>query len=215
VARYAEGPGRVIPGFATLHRMIAQLLAERVGAEGRVLVLGAGGGMELDSFTTAQSGWRFVGVDPSAAMLDQARQRLGERVTQVEFQEGYIADAPAGPFDAATCLLTLHLLPDDGTKLEALRAIHARLAPGAPFAVVDNCIDVTAPDVERQLERYVGYAVASGMEAAQMEKWKDVAKSVLGMVAPAREEALLAEAGFSRSELFYAGLTWRGWIAYA
>lgn len=215
VARYAEGPGRVIPGFATLHRMIAQLLAECVGDAGRVLVLGAGGGMELDSFTTAQPGWRFVGVDPSAAMLDQARQRLGERVSQVEFREGYIADAPAGPFDAATCLLTLHLLPDDGTKLEALRAIHARLAPGAPFVVVDNCIDVNAPDVERQMRRYAGYAVESGMDAAQMEKWKDVAKNVLGMVAPAREEALLAEAGFRGIELFYAGLTWRGWIAYA
>jgi tRNA (cmo5U34)-methyltransferase len=215
VARYAEGPGRVIPGFPTLHRMIAQLLAERVGSTGRVLVLGAGGGMELDSFTAAQPGWSFVGVDPSAAMLEQARQVLADRASRVELREGCIPDAPSGPFDAATCLLTLHLLPDDGTKLEALRAIHARLAPGAPFVVVDNCIDVNAPDAERQLERYARYAVASGMDAAQMKKWKDVAKNVLGMVAPAREEALLAEAGFGGSELFYAGLSWRGWIAYA
>jgi tRNA (cmo5U34)-methyltransferase len=39
---YAEGPPRQVPGFEGLHRMTAMLLAERVPAEGRVLVLGAG-----------------------------------------------------------------------------------------------------------------------------------------------------------------------------
>lgn len=214
VARYAEGPARTIPGFATLHRMIVQLLGERLGPEARVLVLGAGGGMELLSFTTAQPGWSFVGVDPSLPMLEQARQVLGERGSRVELREGYIPDAPPGPFDAATCLLTLHLLPDDGRKLEALRAIHQRLSPGAPFVVVNNCIDVAAPDAERQLQRFAQFAIDSGIEAEQMERWKDVAKSTLGMVAPAREEALLAEAGFTGTELFFAGLTWRGWITY-
>ncbi|MCC2671112.1 MAG: Methyltransferase type 12 [Armatimonadetes bacterium] len=215
VARYAEGPRRVIPGFAALHRMVAQLLEERLGAVGRVLVLGAGGGMELDSFTAAQPGWTFVGVDPSPVMLGQARQLLGERASRVELLEGYIPEAPAGPFDAATCLLTLHLLPDDGHKLEALQAIHARLAPGAPLVVVDNCIDPAGPDTERQLQRYARFAIESGMEAEQMERWKEVAKSTLGLIAPAREEALLAEAGFTGTELFFAGLSWRGWVAYA
>jgi tRNA (cmo5U34)-methyltransferase len=215
VARYAEGPRRVIPGFATLHRMIVQLLEERLGSEARVLVLGAGGGMELLAFTTAQPDWSFVGVDPSRPMLEQARRLLGERASLVELREGYIPEAPPGPFDAATCLLTLHLLADDGTKLEALRAIHERLTPGAPFVVVDNCIDVNTPEAERQLQRYARFAVDSGMDAAQMEKWKGVVKRLLGMVAPAREEALLAEAGFSGTELFFAGLSWRGWITYA
>lgn len=215
IARYAEGPIRMIPGFATLHRMVAQLLAERLGAAARVLVLGAGGGMELLAFSQAQPGWSFVGVDPSGPMLEQARQRLGDRVSRVELREGYIPEAPAGPFDAATCLLTLHMIPDDGRKLEALRAIRERLVPGAPFVVVDNCIDLDGPDVERQLERFARYAVESGVEAAQMEQWKTGVKNGLSMVAPAREEALLAEAGFTGTELFFAGFSWRGWVAYA
>ncbi|MGV3721005.1 MAG: class I SAM-dependent methyltransferase [Actinomycetota bacterium] len=215
VARYAEGPARVIPGFASLHRMVAQLLGERLGAAARLLVLGAGGGMELVAFTTARPDWSFVGVDPSLPMLEQARQVLGERASRVELREGYIPDAPPGPFDAATCLLTLHLLPDNGSKLEALRAIHERLAPGAPFVVVDNCIDVTGPDAERELQRYAQYAIDGGMEAEQMERWKELAKNMLGLIGPAREEALLAEAGFTGTELFFAGLSWRGWITYA
>ena len=33
--------------------------------------------------------------------------------------EGTVTDAPSGPFDAATCILVLGLLADDGAKLAA------------------------------------------------------------------------------------------------
>jgi len=47
---YAEGPPRQVPGFDSLHRMTIMLLAERVPPQGRVLVHGAGGGLELKAF---------------------------------------------------------------------------------------------------------------------------------------------------------------------
>ena len=46
VARYAEGPVRLVPGFDGLQRMTTLLLRESVPAAGNVLVLGAGGGLE-------------------------------------------------------------------------------------------------------------------------------------------------------------------------
>ncbi|PTT59125.1 methyltransferase, partial [Stenotrophomonas sp. HMWF003] len=42
VARYAERPPRLVPGFADLQRMCTQLLAESAPVDARVLVLGAG-----------------------------------------------------------------------------------------------------------------------------------------------------------------------------
>src|SRR5687767_1511634 len=45
VARYADGPPRLVPGFVHLQRMVTVLLAERVPRDGRVLVVGAGGGL--------------------------------------------------------------------------------------------------------------------------------------------------------------------------
>jgi len=35
------------------------------------------------------------------------------------------------------------------------------------------------------------------------------------IVAPARNEALLREAGFEAIELFYLAMAWRGWLGYA
>jgi len=50
VARYAEAPVRLVPGFHDLQRMAALLLSENTEADARILVLGAGGGLELKVF---------------------------------------------------------------------------------------------------------------------------------------------------------------------
>jgi len=68
VARYTANPPRLVPGFADLQKMTRLLLAETAPADGRVLVVGAGGGLELKAFAQAEPGWRFVGVDPSSRL---------------------------------------------------------------------------------------------------------------------------------------------------
>ena len=81
---YAEGAPRNVPGFASLHRMTSMLLAERVPPDGRVLVLGAGGGLELKALADAHPGWRFDGVDPSADMLRLAAGMIGPHAARIE-----------------------------------------------------------------------------------------------------------------------------------
>lgn len=83
VARYAEGPPRLVPGPAALHRMTLLLLAERAPSDARVLVLGAGGGMELKVFAEGQPGWRFDGVEPGR------RDGGGRRGGAIGFRDGH------------------------------------------------------------------------------------------------------------------------------
>jgi tRNA (cmo5U34)-methyltransferase len=215
VKRYAEGPGRFLPGYAVMQTMSAQLIAERIGEEGRVLILGAGGGLEIEAFARLHPAWRFVGVDPAKEMLSAARKRAAVCGAQAEWHEGYIFDAPAGPFDAATSMLTLHFVADDGGKFATLRAIRDRLKPNAPFILVDLCIDKSASDHALHVERYRRWALNSGADTEDVAATVERVKHLINTVAPARDEALLVEAGFSRTQLFYAGLSWRGWVAYA
>ena len=155
VRQYVEkGPPAFTPGHAGLMQMIGVLLAERMPPEGAILVIGAGGGLETRYLASIEPAWRFVGVDPAKAMLDLARamagDAAGDRMTLIE---GTVSDAPDGPFDAATCILVLGLVPDDGSKLDLLRQAHQRLSPGAPFILVDQCLDRSAPDFGRRLDR--------------------------------------------------------------
>src|SRR3546814_17790351 len=65
-------------------------------------------------------------------MLDLASKVLGANAHRADLIEGTIDDAPAGPFDGATCLLTLHFL-DTEERIRTAAEIRKRLKPGAPF----------------------------------------------------------------------------------
>src|SRR5689334_21886532 len=90
VAQYLDGPRRFVPGLADLHRMAGILLAERAPRDARILVLGAGGGMDLKAMAESHPDWTFVGVDPSEPMLNLAASTLGPFSARVEFVQGYI-----------------------------------------------------------------------------------------------------------------------------
>lgn len=210
VARYAEGPVRQVPGFHALQRMATLLLAETVPRDGHVLVLGAGGGLELKVFADAQADWHFVGVDPSAEMLKLARATLGPLAPRVELHEGYIDTAPAGPFDGATCLLTLHFLAAE-ERLRTLKELARRLKPGAPLIVAHHSFPQGEGEKARWLARYAAFAALPPAEASNAIA---AIGSRLPSLSPEQDVALLQAAGFEAAELFYAGFTFRGWIAY-
>jgi tRNA (cmo5U34)-methyltransferase len=214
VARYADGPWRFVPGLDALHTMTGLLLAERVPVDPRVLVLGAGGGLELKALAAAYPRWRFVGVDPSALMLDEARRALGPFGDRAELLRGTIDDAPAGPFDGAVCLLTLHFM-EAGERQRTAAEIRRRLKPGAPFVMAHCSFPQGPSERARWLARYAAFAVASGVDVTQAEKFKDVVDRSLPTYSPERDEAVLRAAGFADVSLFYAAFTWRGWIAHA
>lgn len=97
MANYVQDAPRKVPGYADLHRMAMLLLAERTPPAAEILVYGAGGGLELKAFANAQPGWRFTGVDPSAEMLELARDVVGPHMARVDLLQGY-RRYPARPF---------------------------------------------------------------------------------------------------------------------
>lgn len=212
VARYAENPPRMVPGYADMQRMARLLLAERAPDDAKVLVLGAGGGLELKVFAEGHPGWSFVGVDPSAAMLDLARRTLGSLSDRAHLHEGLIDSAPQGPFDAAACILTLHFIGRQ-ERLSTLLEVRRRLKPGAPFVVAHFSIRQDERDL--WLSRYAAFATASGIERSQAESARIGIGERLPILSPEEDEALLREAGFTGVSLFYAGFAFRGWVACA
>ncbi len=214
VARYVDGPPRMVPGYVALQRMAMLLLAERAADDSRILVLGAGGGLEMKVLAEAHPKWRIDGVDPSAAMLDLARQTLGPSAKSVVLHEGLIDVAPLGPYDGATCILTLHFLARQ-ERLRTLRELHGRLRPGAPLVVAHFSFPQEPDERNLWLSRYAAFAVASGMEPVQMAKARAGISESLPILSPREDEELLCAAGFSDVTMFYMGFTFRGWVAYA
>jgi tRNA (cmo5U34)-methyltransferase len=147
-------------------------------------------------------------------MLQLAEKTLGPLMDRVTLTHGYVDAAPAGPFDAAACLLTLHFTPAD-ERLAMLTGIRRRLKPGAPFVAAHFSVPDKPGDRALWLSRYAAFAIDSGIAKADAEKAAAGIEAMLPILSPAEDEALLGEAGFSDVALFYAGFTFRGWVARA
>jgi tRNA (cmo5U34)-methyltransferase len=209
IANYAVEAQRKVPGLADLHRMAMLLLSERTPQAAHILVVGAGGGMELKAMAAARPEWVFTGVDPSAAMLDLARRMIEPFNDRIELIEGTVDAAPSGSFDGAACLLTLHFL-DKGERLHTLKHIYRRLKPDARLVVAHH--SVPGGSAEHWLARSVAFADRSSVDWEKAMA-SAVAMARLPLLSVTEEEMLLREAGFSDVELFYAAFSFRGWVA--
>jgi len=212
VATYAEETPKRVPGLSDLHRMTTILLSERAPDAARILVVGAGGGLEIKAMAQARPNWRFTGVDPSPAMLDIARQTTACYAGRTELLAGTVDQAPVGSFDGATCLLTLHFL-DRTERLHTLQEVRRRLTPGGAIVIAHH----TSPDgdPERWLARSAAFADRVNTNPANAAASARAMAERLPLMSPADEEVLLREAGFVEPALFYAAFSFRGWVASA
>lgn len=215
VASYAANPPRLVPGFHDMQRMTQLLLAERVGRDADILVLGAGGGLEIKAFADAQPGWNFAAIDPSGEMIALGQRNLAEHAARVHWTKGYIFDAPTTPRDAATCILTMHFVPPD-QKIATLAAIRARLKPGAPFVMAHHSYPQDPADRAKWLSRFAAFAVSTGgmLPERAGQAARDIAEK-LPAASPEQDQENLRAAGFTGIELFYAAFSFRGWVATA
>ena len=125
VHEYARIVAGVNVGYDLVFTLATCFLRALHQPELDVLVVGAGGGKEIEQFLPSNPKWRLVGVDPSRDMLglaQNAAERLGVQ-ERVELVHGSIDSLPTDrQFDAVTCLYVLHFLPDDA-KLALLRGL--------------------------------------------------------------------------------------------
>lgn len=106
--------------------------------DGPVLEVGTGTGRI--ALALLRSGLELWGVDPSAAMLDRARNRLAE-FTSAHLMLGTVSDLPAqSRFGTAIVPLnTLWHLPDNVSQILLLEEVRSRLTPeGLLFVDLSN-----------------------------------------------------------------------------
>jgi len=218
VGMYDSSMRLFFAAYEPMFTMAYSALRSALRDDANVLIVGAGTGAEIVEFTKRNDSWKLTGVDPSADMLAIARKRvceyeLNDRVTLVQ---GYTSDLPEEPlYDAATCILVMHFLEDDGAKLSILEDISRRLKPGALLVLVDGFGDTSTPGFGNKFAAWKQFPVAMGMDRDFVE---DRAQSILmqriKFVPENRIFSLLAETGFVHPERFFTSFFYGGWMAF-
>src|SRR5690606_992599 len=116
--------------------------------------------------------------------------------------------------DGATCLLTLHFLSFE-ERLRTLRELKRRLRPGAPLVIAHHSVPDAAEEKLAWFRRWAAFVTARGIPGESAQSRATTVANRLPTLSPECEVELLEQAGFEQPSLFYAALTFRGWVAYA
>lgn len=210
---YQNNSRKFIPGYDGLYSLVEVLLAENLPEKAEILIVGAGGGKEVTQFGKAFPNAYFTGVDPSEQPLDAARE-LVEKAnleSRVRLHLGTVDDLDEKQYDAATALLVMHFLPDDGSKLNFLRAIHRRLKPGAKFILADGCFDKNSKEFDWLLNAFISHAKLNGAPPEILNNTYKFIEESSPFIIEERELELFAEANFGEIRSFFQVLWFRGW----
>jgi tRNA (cmo5U34)-methyltransferase len=193
-------------------------LRARLPMHAKLLVVGAGTGMEVTEFAPLNPGWSFCGVDPSADMLALAKKKIVEKnlAGDIELRKGYVDDLDQeAVFDGATCILVMHFLKDDGAKLALLESIYKRLKHGASFVLVDGFGEPGSMEFEELGKAWKQYPIIHGVSKETVEDaFNERIMKMIQFVPESRILELLRTAGFTRVLKYYSGFLYGGWMGY-
>lgn len=196
-----------IPNYQYFLDFLPKLLVESDPKE--ILVVGCGTGNEIQQLVTTQRKWNITGIDPSPEMMQQARQKLAG-YANVELIEALISDLENDrKYDAATLLLVLHFLEDNGSKLELLKEIGNRLNPGALFVM----LDITGDErMIRENLKVLRLLLPADITEEQISHRLNRIQRELLHVPEDRLAALCLEAGFEAPVRFFQSAIYMGWM---
>ncbi len=213
---------RVIPGVDALYALVGAVMECEAPSRGHILIVGAGGGRELETLGPSAKAFSFTAVDPSPDMMELAARyaQTARCADRTRFLVGDISAAAIDEsHDAATALLVMHFLPDDGAKLKFLTDIRARLKPGALLLHADVCFENDAA-FARYLPWFRAHAVSAGLDSAYphanaiIERGPETIRA-MPIIGEERTRELFLEAGFDQMTPIYRGLWYALWAARA
>ena len=210
---------KAIPGYEALHSMAQSLLETNLSSAANLLVVGSGTGMELINYCQRNPQWTLTGVDPSEAMMAIAKRELADKklLERVNLHTGYVNTLAKGKLmDAATLMLVMHFVPDDGSKLQLLQNVAEHVKPGAELILADLHGDKSAPYFAKYRQAWQTLYFNSLDDAAKTQAEQNFESSIdnsIYFVPETRIVELLKIAGFDRINKFYNAFLFGGWTA--
>lgn len=212
---YLRKSRSTIPGYETIFQIARTWLSRQLGDRGRLLLVGGGGGMEIESFAPSAPGWDFHVIDPAARMAQAAAERaqsLGV-ADRVQVTVATAADLPSeARYEAATCILVGHFLSKDAQR-SLLRDIAARLVPGAPLVLVQLFRPTQNSASAELLECWRQHLLALGEDPAEVQARFKAREREITLLSEPEIAELLDKADFSTPLRFHQALLFGGWFA--
>ncbi len=191
----------LIPGYSVIQSLSKSLLESCLPTSAEVLVAGAGTGNEAVSLASNNPGWKITGFDPSPEMIKVAKSKVEKRelAGRIFLFEGFAHRIEEKTlFDAATSILVMHFLPDDGSKDDFACEISKRLKPEAKFVLVDLEGDPASADFKMLFSAWRRHLLSAVEDEEQVDETMGNIMKNVKFTPENRIREILQNAGFKK-----------------
>ncbi len=212
---YDDTAHKIIPGYHTIYELTLHLLKAGLNKDARILVAGAGTGKEIIEYSEMNPHWHFTGFDPAESMLSIARQKVAAAslLNKISLIHGLVDDVKENNFDAATSILVMHFLPDDGNKLYFLKGIADKLKSGALIVLVDLEGEIGSEAYNTMNSAWKNQQMSVRNDNDRVNKEFEIREKEVHFIPQKRIESLLEEVGFIKIQIFFKAYLFAGYIA--
>lgn len=195
-----------------MHFLI-RLILQDLPPNSRILCVGVGTGAEILSLSKLFPHFTFVGVDPSAAMLDVCRERLKQAgvLERCHLINGYVHDVPINQtFDAALSILVAHFIKRED-RLVFLKELYRRIKKQGLLLNTEISYDLNSEDFPIMLKNWEKVQTLMGATPESLAHLPTQLRDTLTVLNPEDTVSLLKEAGFQNPVCFLRAFMIAGW----
>lgn len=210
VASYDDHIRKLIPGYELVHQQIEAILSTELPENAHILIVGCGTGYELSYLLQQHPNWTFTAIDPSAAMLEQARKHLASTGAEqrVQFIQCTTQELDQqNTFDAALAILVAHFIPEP-QKSDFFQAIYQSLKAGR----IALTYDLMQPEGENELKVMQKMAQQTGLSVQQSENMLARLQQDFFLISAEDSNELLTKVGFKQHKIYSQIMNYCGFL---
>ncbi len=210
VASYDDHIRKLIPGYELVHQQIEAILSTELPENAHILIVGCGTGYELSYLLQQHPNWTFTAIDPSAAMLEQARKQLASigAEQRVQFIQCTTQELDQqNSFDAALAILVIHFIPEP-QKSDFFQAIYQGLKAGG----IGLTYDLMQPEDENELKVMQKMAQQTGLSVQQSENMLARLQQDFFLISVEDSNELLTKVGFKQRKIYSQIMNYCGFL---
>ncbi|MBI5641567.1 MAG: class I SAM-dependent methyltransferase [Nitrospirae bacterium] len=206
-----------IPGYDALHAMTRDLMQAAIPQEAKILVAGAGTGMEIITLGSSNSKWTFTAVDTSDDMLSICKNNVDDAgmSRRVEVHRGHVDELPdKQSYDAATSILVSHFIKDRESRKAFFQAIADRLLPKGLLVTADITASISDPALEYFIKAWKTHYGNAGIPEKEVEEDFYRSMRTVSFVPETELCSILLENGFEDVRPFFRAFLFGGWFCF-
>jgi tRNA (cmo5U34)-methyltransferase len=209
---YDQRNSKLSPISECMHFLSSLVLKELPGAS-RILCVGVGTGAEIFSLSKAFPKWSFVGVDPSASMLEVCRERLAQAgiSDRCQLVHGYVSDVESGEnFDAVLSILVGHFVSRED-RIPFFQNMISRLKKGGYLINTEISFDLDSKEFPLMLKNWEQVQSLMGATPESLAALPKQLREMLTVLPSSEVENLYRQNGIQNPVRFFQALMISGW----